>query len=173
MARTALTHKDNTVGWICALEVEQSAARASLKKEHPRLSSIPGDPNRYRFGFIASHNIVVACQPDGEAGNNSAASAATRMTINLPSLKFGSMVESEVGYCNLPTVSISDCPPNHLSELQAFLLGPECSCQQYTCNGNSTSFGHCQHPWDIGMANTSNNMASILPRHMLQSSPFY
>ena len=91
MERPALTHRSYTVGWICALEVEQAAARASLDEEHPRLPSIPGDPNRYRFGCIAGHNVVIACLPDGETGNNPAATAATRMTLNFPSLAFGLM----------------------------------------------------------------------------------
>jgi nucleoside phosphorylase len=92
MERPTLTHRSYTVGWICALEVEQAAARASLDEEHPRLPSIPGDPNRYRFGCIADHNVVIACLPDGETGNNPAATVATRMTINFPSLAFGLMV---------------------------------------------------------------------------------
>lgn len=92
MAKRALTYKDYTVGWICALEVEQAAARALLDSEHPKLSSIPGDPNRYRFGSINGHNVVIACLPDGETGNNPAATIAARMTINFPSLKFGLLV---------------------------------------------------------------------------------
>jgi nucleoside phosphorylase len=88
----ALTYKDYTVGWICALEVEQAAARALIDQEHPRLPSTAGDPNRYRFGSINGHNVVIACLPDGETGSNSAAALAGRMTNNFPSLKFGLMV---------------------------------------------------------------------------------
>jgi hypothetical protein len=84
MAELALTYKDYTVGWICALELEQAAAVALLDSEHPRLPSITGDPNRYRFGSTNGHNIVVACLPDGETGNPAAA-GATLMTINFPS----------------------------------------------------------------------------------------
>src|SRR5436190_24182059 len=92
MAEPALTYRDYTVGWICALEVEQAAARALLDREHPRLPSIAGDPNRYRFGCINGHNVVIACLPDGETGTNPAATVATRMTLNFPSLRFGLMV---------------------------------------------------------------------------------
>jgi nucleoside phosphorylase len=92
MAELALTYRDYTVGWICALEVEQAAARALLDSEHPRLPSIAGDPNRYRFGSINGHNVVIACLPDGETSNNPAAAVATRMSMNFPSLKFGLMV---------------------------------------------------------------------------------
>jgi nucleoside phosphorylase len=92
MAERALTYRDYTVGWICALEVEQAAARALLDPEHPRLPSIAGDPNRYRFGSINGHNVVIACLPDGETGNNPAATIATRMTMNFASLRFGLMV---------------------------------------------------------------------------------
>jgi hypothetical protein len=45
MAELALTYRDYTVGWICALEVEQAAARALLDSAHPRLPSIVGDTN--------------------------------------------------------------------------------------------------------------------------------
>ncbi len=87
-----LTYGDYTVGWICALPVEQAAARAVLDLEHPRLAPIAGDPNRYRFGVIKGHNVVIACLPDGETGTNPAAAVATRMLINFPLLKFGLMV---------------------------------------------------------------------------------
>jgi nucleoside phosphorylase len=104
MAERPLTHKDYTVGWICALEVEQAAARASLDVEHPRRPSIPGDPNRYRFGSIKGHNVVVACLPDGETGNNPAATVAARIVQNFPSIRFGLMVGIGGG---VPT------PPNY------------------------------------------------------------
>ena len=92
MTEPALTYRDYTVGWICAIEVELAAARALLDPEHPRLPSIAGDPNRYRFGSINGHNVVIACLADGETGNNPAATVATRMTMNFPALKFGLMV---------------------------------------------------------------------------------
>jgi nucleoside phosphorylase len=104
MAELPLTHKDYTVGWICALEVEQAAARASLGAEHPRLPAIPGDPNIYRFGSVNGHNVVIACLPDGETGNNPAATVATRMVQNFPSIRFGLMVGIGGG---VPT------PPNY------------------------------------------------------------
>jgi nucleoside phosphorylase len=92
MAEPALTYRDYTVGWICALEVEQAAARALLDSEHSRLPSIAGDSNIYRFGSVNGHNVVIACLPDGETGNNPAATVAARMAMNFPSLKFGLMV---------------------------------------------------------------------------------
>ena len=92
MAELALAYRDYTVGWVCALEAEQAAARALLDSEHPRLPSVAGDPNRYRFGSINGHNVVIACLPNGETGNNPAAAVATRMTSNFPSLRFGLMV---------------------------------------------------------------------------------
>jgi hypothetical protein len=88
MAGLALTYRGYTVVWICALEVEQAAARVLLDSEHPRLPSIARDPNRYCFGSINGHNIVIACLPDGETGNNPAAAVVTRMTIKLSSLRF-------------------------------------------------------------------------------------
>jgi nucleoside phosphorylase len=88
----SLTYKDYTVGWICALDVEQAAARASLDDKHGSLAPIAGDPNQYHFGSIKGHNVVIVCLPDGETGTTPAAAVATRMPIYFPSLKFGLMV---------------------------------------------------------------------------------
>jgi nucleoside phosphorylase len=96
------TYQDYTVGWICALEMELSAAIKVLDYEHPRLPSVGRDLNIYRFGSINRHNVVIACLPDGETGNNPAAMVATRMTLNFPSLRFGLMVGIGGGVPSLP-----------------------------------------------------------------------
>ncbi|KAL6697324.1 hypothetical protein J3F84DRAFT_394022 [Trichoderma pleuroticola] len=87
-----LTHADYTIGWICALPNEQTAAIAMLDRKHPDLPSLANDDNAYTFGSIASHNIVIACLPKGRYGTNSAATIATKMLSSFPSIKFGLLV---------------------------------------------------------------------------------
>lgn len=86
------THADYTVGWICALSLEFTAARAMLDEMHPKLPSKPNDPNTYTFGQVGAHNIIVACLPKGYIGNNPATAVAVHMTSSFPSIKFGMMV---------------------------------------------------------------------------------
>lgn len=71
------THDEYTVGWVCALSKEQTAATAMLDDIHVCLPKPPNDPNAYTLGSIGKHNIVIACLPEGEIGNNSAATFAT------------------------------------------------------------------------------------------------
>lgn len=86
------THGDYSVGWVCALSTEQTAATAMLDHIHVDLSKPPNDPNAYTLGSIGKHNIVIACLPEGEIGTNSAATVATWMISTFPSIKFGLMV---------------------------------------------------------------------------------
>jgi nucleoside phosphorylase len=88
----SLVHDDYTVGWICALETELSAAMAVIDKEHPPLQQSKGDFNSYTLCRICNHNVVLACLPAGQIGNNSAASVAARMIITFPSIRFALMV---------------------------------------------------------------------------------
>ena len=92
MASKTLTHQDYTVGWVCALTMELAAATVMLDREHPDLPQPASDHNHYTFGSIGEHNIAIACLPDGDIGNNPAATVATRMTGTFPSIKFWLMV---------------------------------------------------------------------------------
>jgi hypothetical protein len=69
-----------TVGWICALPVEYTAAQEFLDEDHdkPRFVS-PNDANDYTLGRMGEHNVVIAVLPDGEYGTASASSVATNM----------------------------------------------------------------------------------------------
>ncbi|OAR03155.1 hypothetical protein LLEC1_07140 [Akanthomyces lecanii] len=93
-ARTAeaRNHDDYTVGWVCALSKEQTAATAMLDTIHADLPKPRDDPNTYTLGSISKHNIVIACLPEGGSGTNSAATVATRMITTFPAIKFGLMV---------------------------------------------------------------------------------
>lgn len=87
-----LTHNAYTVGWLCTLPKEQTAATAMLDEIHPDLPKPPNDRNTYTLGAIGKHNIAIACLPKGSVGTNSAATVATHMVNTFPSIKVGLMV---------------------------------------------------------------------------------
>lgn len=84
--------RDYTVGWVCALPKEQTAAIAMLDQRHANLPRLPNDPNIYSLGSINNHNVVITCLPTGKIGTASAATVATHMVNAFPSIKFGLMV---------------------------------------------------------------------------------
>ena len=86
------THKDYTVGWICALPKEQTAATAMLDERHGHLAKPPTDTNTYTLGSVGEHNVVIACLPKGKIGTSSAASVGTGMVSTFPSIKLCLMV---------------------------------------------------------------------------------
>jgi nucleoside phosphorylase len=86
------THDDYTVGWICALSKEQTAATAMLDKRHCDLSNPPHDSNAYTLGSIGKHNIVIACLPEGMYGTNTAANVVTLLAGTFPSVRACLMV---------------------------------------------------------------------------------
>lgn len=87
-----LTHRDYTVGWICGLEIEYTAARAMLDEEHEDLEQPEMDPNIYSFGQIGVHNVAIASLPAGITGIGPAAKVAMHMSHTFPSLRFGTLV---------------------------------------------------------------------------------
>ncbi|KAI6753602.1 hypothetical protein HG531_005771 [Fusarium graminearum] len=92
MTSMKLTHNDYTVGWVCVLPKEQTAALAMLDCEHLALPKQPTDKNAYTLGAVGEHNVVIACLPKGMYGTNSAATVAARMLDTFPSIKFGLLV---------------------------------------------------------------------------------
>lgn len=86
------THNAYTVGWVCALPKEQTAATAMLDERHPDLPKPPHDPNTYTLGSIGRHNIVITCLPKGKIGTIPAANVATHMVHAFPAIRFGFMV---------------------------------------------------------------------------------
>ncbi|KKP04618.1 hypothetical protein THAR02_03308 [Trichoderma harzianum] len=92
MKANARSHADYTVGWVCALPQEQTAAIAMLDEVHESLSKPSTDTNAYTLGSIGQHNIVIACLPKGYAGPNSAATVATQMVQTFLSIKIGLLV---------------------------------------------------------------------------------
>ncbi|PIG87011.1 ankyrin repeat-containing protein [Aspergillus arachidicola] len=86
------SHSEYTVGWICTLLKEQTAATSMLDQRHPGLPQPSNDPNTYTLGSIGKHNIVITCLPKGRYGANSAATVAMQMVRTFPSIKVGLMV---------------------------------------------------------------------------------
>jgi len=81
-----------TVGWVCALPKEQTAATAMLDERHETPPKPPSDKNTYTVGSISGHNVVIACLPKGTIGTNAATTVATSMTSTFTSIKFGLLV---------------------------------------------------------------------------------
>lgn len=99
-------HNDYTVGWVCALSKELTAAVAMLDHRHDDLPKKAEDPNAYNLGSIGEHNIAIACLPEGQIGTNSAANVATWMISTFPSIKVSFMVG--IGGGVPPTVRLGD-----------------------------------------------------------------
>ena len=74
----SLRPEDYSVGWICAVLKELTAARAMLYSIHTPLEAQPKhDKNNYTLGSIGKHNVAIACLP--EYGVVSAAVVAKSM----------------------------------------------------------------------------------------------
>ncbi|THW86472.1 hypothetical protein D6D18_07519, partial [Aureobasidium pullulans] len=82
-----------TVGWICAIATEYTAARQFLDEEHDRPEHISAnDNNDYTLGKMSGHNVVIAVPPDGEYGLSSATAVAKDMFNSFPNIRVGLMV---------------------------------------------------------------------------------
>ncbi|EER44925.1 pfs domain-containing protein [Histoplasma capsulatum H143] len=88
--RRKLRHEDYTIGWICALEVEQTAALEMLDQEHANLSQDPIDSNVYNLGSIEGHNVVIA--GIHATGSTASAMTITQMQRTYRNIKFGLLV---------------------------------------------------------------------------------
>lgn len=84
--------EEYTIGWICALPTEHTAACLFLDEKHDQLDSATGDNNAYVLGVMAGHKVVIALLPLGEYGTTTAATVAKDMVRSFPNLKVGLMV---------------------------------------------------------------------------------
>ncbi|KAL1387463.1 hypothetical protein HDK64DRAFT_330659 [Phyllosticta capitalensis] len=81
------------VGWICALPIEQGAAREFLDKIHgPPREVHTGDTNTYTLGEIGPHRVVIAGLPRGDYGTTAAAGVVTHMLHSFPNIRIGLLV---------------------------------------------------------------------------------
>jgi nucleoside phosphorylase len=79
-----------TIGWICPLPLEMTAAMSMLDETHQKLPQSDGDSNTYVLGRIHDHDIVLACLP--EMGTNPAAKVAQQMKQSFPDLRCALLV---------------------------------------------------------------------------------
>jgi nucleoside phosphorylase len=79
--------EDYTIGWICALSIEQTAATAMLDTIHNNLPKAVQDGNTYTLGSIGEHNVVIACLPQGRSGTIAAANVVTNLARTFPSVR--------------------------------------------------------------------------------------
>ncbi|KAM0552661.1 hypothetical protein ACHAPJ_007758 [Fusarium lateritium] len=91
-ATASLQSQHYTIGWICALPVEMSAAEAMLDRIHDPLPRHGSDTNAYTLGSIGAHNVVIACLPKGQYGTNNAATVASNMVRTFEHIKHGLLV---------------------------------------------------------------------------------
>ncbi|KAN0077667.1 hypothetical protein V8E54_005971 [Elaphomyces granulatus] len=89
---TMLSHEHYTVGWVCALPLEMTAAKAMLDETHSNLSQPATDHNTYTLGKISGHNVVITCLPSGVYGTTPAAVVVSTMSSTFPRIQFGFMV---------------------------------------------------------------------------------
>ncbi|KAL7791395.1 nucleoside phosphorylase domain-containing protein [Trichoderma ceciliae] len=92
-----LSHKDYTVGWVCAL----AEATGMLDVRHPDLPQALGGRTIYKLGSIGKHNIVIASSPNGPAGGISGAYTFTQMVETFTSIKVCLMIG--IGSVSSPT----------------------------------------------------------------------
>jgi nucleoside phosphorylase len=67
-------------------------AQEMLDEKHQGLPQDADDSNIYTLGRMGEHNVVIACLPAGQMGNNSAASVAVQMKSSFNVIRFGLMV---------------------------------------------------------------------------------
>jgi hypothetical protein len=80
--------QDFRIGWITALPVELTAARAMLDEEYDDESEITD----YIMGRIGSHNIVLISLPAGQIGTAAAPTIAAELKFRFPELRIGLLV---------------------------------------------------------------------------------
>jgi nucleoside phosphorylase len=83
------SNADYTVACICPMGVELAPVQAMMDEIHEPLPT-SRDQNVYTLGHIDGHNVVVAVMP--EIGNNAAATVATQLMNDFPSIRFGLLV---------------------------------------------------------------------------------
>ncbi|KAJ4855360.1 tetratricopeptide repeat domain-containing protein [Trichoderma breve] len=124
MSLKKLAPDDYRVGWICPLEVEQTAAMEMLDEEHQPLKQSPTDHNVYKLGSIHGHNVVIAGLP--QTGNCSTATVVTQMRMTFKKLRYGLLVgigggvpvETDNGIIRLGHVVVSKPTGEHSGAIQ-------------------------------------------------------
>ncbi|RPA71808.1 hypothetical protein BJ508DRAFT_85124 [Ascobolus immersus RN42] len=95
MATEVSSYKNEcyTVAWICALHIEQRAARLMLDNEHGRPQYVhEADQNAYVLGECHGHLVVIVVLPSGSMGTTPAATTATSLRFSFTNIKYSLMV---------------------------------------------------------------------------------
>jgi ankyrin repeat protein/nucleoside phosphorylase len=79
---------DFTIGWICALPIELTAAREALDDEYERIDDVA----HYTLGRIGKYNVAVGCLPGGQMGTSSAATIAACMKNTFHAVRYWFLV---------------------------------------------------------------------------------
>ncbi|KAL2818954.1 Pfs, NACHT and ankyrin domain protein [Aspergillus granulosus] len=83
------------IAWIAALPIERASAEAMLDEEHEDPTDFTQhqtDTNKYTWGRMGEHNIVIASLASGDYGTTSAATTASSLLASLPSIRVGVLV---------------------------------------------------------------------------------
>ncbi|KAK2732019.1 hypothetical protein FQN55_004280 [Onygenales sp. PD_40] len=85
---------DYAPGWVCALPIEVTAAKAMLDRVYGNLppDRNSDDNNNYILGSLQGHNVVVAYSNSGMRGQTSAANVAAQLYAKYTSVRFSPMV---------------------------------------------------------------------------------
>ncbi|KAF4549304.1 Hypothetical protein D9617_22g066500 [Elsinoe fawcettii] len=134
-----------TVGWICALHTEFTAARLFLDKSLGLPTQIGlHDNNAYATGIIHGHHVVIAAGPAGEYGTTTAATVARDMLSSFPNIRIGLMVgigggaPSPRNDIRLGDVVVAT-PADGTGGIFAFDIGKSVQDQAFQCTGYTNS----------------------------------
>ena len=86
--RPQLRHEDYTIGWLCAMPIEQTVALHVLDEVHQDLPLSSRDTNIYHLGRVGQLNVVLVTLPTISIGIQSEA-AITQMIGSFPNIRFG------------------------------------------------------------------------------------
>ncbi len=89
---TSFSHRDYTVGIVCALAIERAAVIRLLDESHPKLSRKKHDDGAYAYGQLGNHKVVIASLPSGVPGIGAAATVGKDLQRTFPSIQFVLMV---------------------------------------------------------------------------------
>lgn len=102
------SYDEFAVGWICALPLEMTAAKAVLDEEYPSLHLPEQHHNTYVLGRISGHKVVITCLPFGIYGTTSATAVVEQMLFTFRSIRFGLMVGIGGGVPSAVDVRLGD-----------------------------------------------------------------
>jgi nucleoside phosphorylase len=80
-------YSDYSVGIVCSGVETMAALIGMLDHEYDGPPNPRGDDNKYQFGAIANHNVVISALPAGYTGSTAAAGVGSNMKSSFPKLQ--------------------------------------------------------------------------------------